>query len=299
MSQENPNFTIITTGGCNAKCSFCTDPMNYKPDPDYISNLMRVVQDLPPKFNQVSISGGEPTISPDLEAILTIVKYSGRFGKVVLTSNGTKLLEKLNIICATVDHVNVSRHGVGYEKNVEVFGNKTIPSDEKLTTICSEYNKRGVDINLNYVYTNECGLDKQDVLDYVKYAKKVGANCVTFRFDQAENSLDETYLEAYFKEYKIINQGGCPVCRNHTILVSGMPVTFKASFEEPSNEINDVYELIYHPSAKLTTDWEGKNEYNKRPRKTRSLAALEIPVERTKQEFTTILGGGCGGGGCG
>ena len=92
MSKENPNFTIITTGGCNAKCDFCTDPMNVKASPYYISNLMQSISKLPNIFQEVSISGGEPTISDDLDAILQIIKFSGKFRKVVLSTNGTKLL---------------------------------------------------------------------------------------------------------------------------------------------------------------------------------------------------------------
>lgn len=299
MSKENPNFTIITSGGCNSKCDFCTDPMNYKPSSDYIKNLMKSIENLPSNFKQVSISGGEPTISPDLEAVLTIVKYSNRFDKVVLTSNGTKLLEKAPIISATVDHLNISRHGVGYEQNVKVFGNKTIPTDEELSTICEVFNKQGIDVNLNYVYTKESALTEQDVMDYVAYAKSVGANCVTFRYDQAENTLEETYLESYFSEYTKMNVGGCPVCRNHTIYVKGMPVVFKASFEEPSNEIGDVYELIYHVFGKLTTDWEGKSEFAKQATKTK----LDDSVFMAKTfKVKNPIGGGCGnsfGGGCG
>lgn len=88
----------------------------------------------------------------------------------------------------------------------------------------------------------------------------MGATSVSFRYDQNENSLEPTYLEQLFSDWKTVNEGCCPVCRNHTVLVKGFPVVFKASFAEPSKAIADVYELVYHITGKLTTDWEGQQE---------------------------------------
>lgn len=150
----NYNFTVITSGGCNAKCGFCTDPMNYNPSPDYISNFVNLFlnNSLPPIFDQISISGGEPTISPDLGTLLNIITVTKRFKKVVLTTNGTNLLNLVDLIGTHVNHVNVSRHGIGYENNVKVFKNKQIISDEDLKVAASRLAGYGVDVNLNYVY---------------------------------------------------------------------------------------------------------------------------------------------------
>lgn len=290
MSIEDPNFTIITTGGCNAKCDFCTDPMNVKPSPDYLGNLMNFISQVPAKYNQVSISGGEPTISPDLSAVLTIVKFSNKFNKVVLTTNGTKLLENIDLISSTVNHVNISRHAVGYEANVEIFKNKSIINDEDLADACFKLNKKGVDVNLNYVYSADSNVKYSDAAAFVEYAKNIGANSVTFRYDQAENSLAETYLEKMFSDHKKVNEGSCPVCRSHQILVSGIPVIFKASFVEPSKTIGAVYELIYHPSGRLTSDWSGEKDINF---KTKVSSPFIQPRQQQAIKHRQI-GGGCG-----
>jgi tRNA A37 methylthiotransferase MiaB len=51
MSYDNPNFTVITDGGCNSFCSFCTDPMKRKASPDYLSNFVKVLDhQLPDHF---------------------------------------------------------------------------------------------------------------------------------------------------------------------------------------------------------------------------------------------------------
>lgn len=262
MSYDNPNFTIITSGGCNSFCSFCTDPFKRKADPSYLSNLVQILSTtLPAHFRQVSISGGEPTLSPDLPAILNLIKMSRHFDKVVFTTNGAKLMEHLALLKGTINHLNVSRHGIGYDANTKVFGTPQIISDEDLRLAAFELNKAGIDVNLNHVYTKDSKLTVQYVLDYIDYARSVGATSVSFRYDQGENSLAPTYLEELFSEWAVVNSGGCPVCRNHTVLVKGFPIVFKASFAEPSKAIDDVYELIYHITGKLTTDWEGHNEF--------------------------------------
>lgn len=263
MSKENPNFTIIASGGCSAKCDFCTDSYTRKSSANYLKNLEKVLfgKALPSNFIQCSISGGEPTTSPHLKEILKLVKDSGRFYKVVFTTNGAKLEQHMEYIADHVSHINISRHGIGDEANEAVFQTKHFIKDDRLPIVTEYFNKRGVDVNFNYVYTKNNMLTKPQVLDYIKYAKEMGANTISLRYDQNENSLEPTPLENEFSDYKIVYKGGCPVCRNHTLLVRGMPTVFKASFAEPSNTIKDVYELVYGVHGKLTTDWEGKNEF--------------------------------------
>lgn len=241
-------------------------------------------------------------------------------------SNGARIMQFKEVIAKTMNHVNISRHAIGYAANVPIFKTKKIIEDGDLKELCSYLNSQGVDVNLNHVYTKEGPqLTKDYVHNYVAYAKMLGANSVSFRYDQSENSLDETYLEAFFKDFKVVNRGGCPVCRNHTILIDGLQVVFKASFVEPSVTIKDVYELIFHIDGRLCTDWGGKDEFT--PKKaveykikhnTETLPPLNTndmfgglirPAEERRRVYIQSepivernYGGGCGasnrGGGC-
>jgi organic radical activating enzyme len=261
MSYDNPNFTIITPGGCNAFCSFCTDPFKRKASPDYLANLVNVLASgLPDHFRQVSISGGEPTLSPLLKAILDLLHMSNHFDKVVLTTNGARLKECVPLLKGRIHHLNVSRHAIGEEANAQVFGTSDIISDKDLKAVAFELNKAGIDVNFNFVYDKNSQLTVDFVLRYLAYARECGASSVSFRYDQNENSLEPTYLEKLFSDWTAVHQGGCPVCRNHTLLIGGFPVVFKASFAEPSRAIADVYELIYHIDGRLCTDWEATQE---------------------------------------
>lgn len=269
FATNDPNFTIITPGGCNAKCDFCTGAMNGKPSKDYIKNLARTLAQLPPEIKQVSISGGEPTISRDFMTILWMIKASQRFRKVVLTTNGAKLFDYADQLGGLVNHINISRHGTTDEENNNVFkaGKNGIPTNYELKEIIEVLNKQGIDVTFNRVYVNEEGdldpdLNKEKAITFVEKAKELGASAVSFRYDQHENVLDETHFETMFSDYAKVNEGGCPVCRSHTCLVSGMPVMFKASLNEPSDHLSDPYELIYHIDGRLCTDWAGNIEYD-------------------------------------
>ncbi len=266
LIEQTPNFTIITTGGCAASCSFCTDPMNYKQSPNYMANLIDLLLNnkIPKEFQQVSISGGEPTQSKDLPAILSLIKSSKRFKKVVLTTNGYRLLDHLEQIAQTVHFVNVSRHDIGDIDNQLIFKTDKIAFDLQIKQATEYLSKFNIPVTINHVYTDDYQqrMTIQYVDKFVQYAKELGATDICFRYDQSNNTLDETWFEKLFSDYTRFAEGGCPVCRSFCIKYKGMIIKFKASFEEPSKTTGEVYELIYHVNGKLVTDWSGQNEFN-------------------------------------
>ena len=98
--QDFPNqiSCIIFTQGCNIRCPFCQNstliPMDAKNliSEDEIFNYLNLRKNI---ISGVTISGGEPTLQPDLESFIDKVKELGL--KIKLDTNGlnTKLLEKL------------------------------------------------------------------------------------------------------------------------------------------------------------------------------------------------------------
>lgn len=264
------NFSVIMSGGCNSKCYFCPDAMNYKESNSYLSNLYQIIlqNKLPADFRQVSVTGGEPTLSKNLIEILMLLKHSQRFDKIVLTTNGSNLQDEniLKAIGESVNHLNISRHAIGKKKNIDIFKTDRIISDKGIKEVTDYLDKKGVDVTFNHVYTNENNLTRDYVYNFISYAKSLNVKSVSFRYDQKENSLAPTYLEKQFADYKVLNKSQCPVCRSYLVLIKGMNVTFKASFLEPSLNypnlnLKDPYELIYHLNGKLTIDWAGKEEW--------------------------------------
>lgn len=255
---EEPNFSIITPGGCNSHCSFCTDPMNYKAAKDYLPNLQQAVMNKPEKFNRVSITGGEPTLSPLLTEILLLSRLY--FDKVVLTTNGTKLLQTMQTMSRTIDHLNVSRHRIGYDDNVEVFKQKNIIADGELREAVHYFLSQGVDVNFNHVYgPADTFIDRDYVSRYINYVKGLGGTSISFRYDQNLNKLANTWIEEdYLRDHEVVREGNCAVCRNFAMIIDDMVVVWKSSFANPSQWMNEgeVYEYIYHTDGKLREGWE-------------------------------------------
>lgn len=252
MVVENKNFSIITPGGCNADCEFCVDSHTRRASKNYIKNLIETLDTLPAEFRTCSITGGEPTLSKNLLSILALVRDRG-FDRVVLTTNGARLLDVAPSLGGLINHLNVSRHSEFDEENEKVFKTDNIISTDGLVSVIPILNKAGIDVTLNRVYS-----ESFDVDSFVNYAKSIGANAVCLRYDHRNGCVEETELEKSFAGWGRVNETSCPVCRSHTILYRGMPVIFKASAAEPSKGIGEIYEAIYHINGKLTSDWAGE-----------------------------------------
>jgi MoaA/NifB/PqqE/SkfB family radical SAM enzyme len=252
------NFSIIVPGGCNAKCSFCFWE-EQKVSEKYMADLIHVLDNMPVGC-ALSITGGEPTLSPYIDNILLAISfYKYKFEKVILTTNGTKLYTKLPKISGIVDHINISRHHHNKDIRNKIFGINII-DDEKLKIVINECNMMGIDVTFNAVLCGELKT-KEDVLDFINYSKDMDVSAITFRKDyNVDGGLEVTGLESYFKDYKANYSYSCPVCRTKSQIINGLKVTWKSSAYEPSIELNDMYELVFHPSGKLTIDWAGKEE---------------------------------------
>lgn len=249
---HNPNFSIVTPFGCNAKCSFCF----WKGEDNcsnFFKNLQEVLNKLPKNFNSISLTGGEPTTNVD--GLLEIVKMINKRYKVVLTSNSYNLSHFLERLTGGISHINISRHSISDTKNNEIFQSKLANTDE-LKFITKIANNKGIDITLSAVLNDELST-KDDILEYINFAKKVGANAVFFR--KTHGNLEKTSVEKEFDDLIKIDVT-CPVCRNTEQIIEGMKVTWKASIMEPSNKINGIFELIYQQNGDLTSDWAGKNK---------------------------------------
>jgi pyruvate formate lyase activating enzyme len=90
---------IVFTQGCNFRCPYChnpelVDPLRYGPvlsEAEVISFLGKRTG----KLEAVSITGGEPTLQPDLEAFLQIVKNMGYLTKLDTNGSNPGVIENL------------------------------------------------------------------------------------------------------------------------------------------------------------------------------------------------------------
>jgi len=249
---DEPNFSIVLPGPCNANCKFCFWKKE-KTHKNYIERLKTVLDCLPSQFKQISLTGGEPTLSQYLREVVECIDKK-KFPKVVLTTNGSGLLDSIQAISGKVDHVNISRHSILDEQNFTIFGtDKLIPTTSALNHLCYELNKQGIDVTLSAVL-NKYIKKADDAILFIKYAKFMGASQIFFR--KEHGSIEPSSLEMNFRKFYKYTESSCPACRSVRQIIQGIPVIWKTAISEPSTALDEIYEVIYHPSGKLTEDWK-------------------------------------------
>lgn len=256
---QNPNFSIVVPGGCNGNCDFCFWHQE-KTNEGYINGLKETMKGLPSQFYQLSLTGGEPTLSPMLDDILEAID-TDKFKHVVLTTNGTNLKKHIPKLKGKVQHVNISRHHYRDDINEEVFKTHTVPKNEELKELTKLLQDEGIDVTYSAVLTEHLD-NKEEIKKYLKYAKSHNVFKVFFR--KPHGTLDPSPGEKAF-EHLESETHQCPVCRNTKQNINESAVVWKASLEEPSKELGMIYELVYNQDGVLSSDWDKEHivDYHK------------------------------------
>jgi molybdenum cofactor biosynthesis enzyme MoaA len=241
LAVDNPNLSVVMPVSCNANCDFCYWTRNTGLTAD---KFRFVANSLPEMFQQVSITGGEPTMACNLQDFLRIAR--NRFKKVVLNTNGYSLLRTDFTFC---DHVNISRHHWNDTKNRKVFKTDSVPDVYWLESLCSFG-----DVTLN-CFLPDGFSSKSFIKNYIAFAKEMKAK-VAFR--KYFNNLD--LLEAIDTDKTLISDHSCGACRHRKHIINGVEVTFKYSVPETYKVSGGIYELILQGNGDLTFDWAGKNK---------------------------------------
>lgn len=257
---SDPNFSIVMPGGCNAACSFCFNKSkkNQVDEIDqfeWIFGLQDYLKLLPDKFYQISITGNEPMISPIIDGVLSLCgRFKERYSNILLTTNGTNLLKKIDQVSAGVHHINISRHHFDEAVNMKIFGGQYHVTDEELIEIVDRYSAIGVDVSLNCVINDKT--EYSFIMEYVGWANTIGVKAVRFRKQNGKN-IDLTPVEKMIdRDYPILHRGQCPVCRTYHRVILGLDTYWKAAIIEPTDKIKDsVYELVYDVDGILYCDW--------------------------------------------
>ena len=199
--QDFPNqiSCIIFTQGCNIRCPFCQNstliPMDAKNliSEDEIFDYLNLRKNI---ISGVTISGGEPTLQPDLENFIDKVKDLKL--KVKLDTNGlnTKLLEKL-IENQKIDYVAMDIKN-SLNKYSLTSGVAKINMQNILNSI--ELLKKGkVDYEFRTTIINEFHT-LQDIIEIIKLVGN--SKYYLQNFKNSEYVLDKTLTS--FTEEKIV-----------------------------------------------------------------------------------------------
>lgn len=207
---KNFNFSIFVDDACNADCPFCVAHVRYahknmaykKPritdDKEYLKRLEEVL-DYIRQFNpSVSLTGGEPTLSPLIVKIIELIdKY--KFRKRTITTNGTRLFKTINtstgpstvlekLIEHNFDYINISRAYHDHKKNNEIMRfidpiaeASFINDDKYLSFINKHIANSKLKPRLSCLLTKEGVSNVKLMKEYLDYFISLGFNNFIFR----------------------------------------------------------------------------------------------------------------------
>src|SRR5579872_3124748 len=105
---------ISVTDRCNFRCLYCmpVEGLSWLPKNDILSyeEITEVVRQLAPLgLRRLRITGGEPTIRPDLERLVEMLRRVPDIEDIALSTNGVRLRELAGRLrSAGLDRVNMS-----------------------------------------------------------------------------------------------------------------------------------------------------------------------------------------------
>ena len=258
-----PNFSVVVPNNCGAKCAFCFDKnklgkSKHMPFDIWLNDLQRVVEILPKKFRQVSVTGGEPTLLDPVTEFPALMEFlAEHFEKVVVTTNGSNIYEHIAYM-SLATYVNISYHGITNFESNEVFNANISYTSAQLKRYIGELKSLGTKVRIQRVYTEKPSLNT--IFKYVDFAKEIGANDVAIRMDIAKaDGLSGKWIPIPL--LKAVQVSTCPVCADWMFKINDIDVHFKAGVVETNNTgFGLPYELIFNKQGKLTTSWNSFNE---------------------------------------
>lgn len=300
---KNFNLSIFLNTECNADCRFCIAQIRYQhknafyqkehidSSDRYLARLEEVLKMIRPLNPSISITGGEPTLSPILPDVCKIVDDLG-FRKRCITTNGSQLLKTQNnstvlenLMKYHWNHLNISRAAIEDSMNKEIMKyniEKEYCTVEMLRDILkmtnnSEYCKH----RLSCVLLKESVSNVELMKKYIDFfAENCNANNFIFRelMDYDKRAIntekmaycDRNKIKLYdiwhdFEKYpefeSYLNIIGYYYyveiykMYNESITVASETADLNIQDMEKQKNPDVVYEMVFHPNGCLSSGW--------------------------------------------
>jgi cyclic pyranopterin phosphate synthase len=117
---------ISVTDRCNFRCLYCmpAEGLKWLPKSDILSyeEIAAIVAQLAPLgLRRLRITGGEPTIRPDLDRLIAMLRAVPGIEDIALSTNGAKLMTLAPVLrAAGLDRVNISADSLRRERIVAI-----------------------------------------------------------------------------------------------------------------------------------------------------------------------------------
>lgn len=259
---------IHLTDRCNARCPFCVNPAGDSRQtpfsPDRLRDTLRRVA---PYVYGVSLTGGEPMLSPELvdDAARAVCGVFPDEVELDLVTNGTNLsmLPRLRML-DRFESVHISRHGTGDEENARLMG-FAAPSLREIANVVSALTDPAK-IVLNCVLQNPGIHDRPGLCQYLEAAAGAGVRNVSFvGFFMANAYCREHYVspakidvsgDARFRLWTHFHDYDFCSCRGGDYLSRHGPIRFYYRCPGPASP-DYCRQLVYTADNRLTAGFGG------------------------------------------
>lgn len=291
---KNFNFTIFVDTVCNADCKFCIEQIKTNNSgliikegemlsgEKYLKRLDEIMSRIRKYNPSISITGGEPLMSPVIRDVLKIVKKYN-FRKVILTTNGTNILELVDdIIDSEITHVNFSRPFYNDEvsKRIMRFREKYVPFDD-LKEAIRKLENGNVQTRMNCILSKEGIQSLDDAKKYIDYAYSLGCKHIIFRellsFNEITSKNEEK--KEYTKNNRVFvndmwaqmddDEDFAPYANNKghyyyieiykykdKVTIVSERTNIQTLEDEKKFNLDYVYEMVFHPNGRLCAGWD-------------------------------------------
>ncbi len=161
---------ISVTDRCNFRCLYCMplEGLQWLPKTDILSyeEIAGVVRQLAPLgLRRLRITGGEPTIRPNVEHLVELLKEIPEIEDIALSTNGVRLPELApRLRAAGLDRVNMSADSLRADR-IAAIARRNLPFDP--VTAAEAAQSAGLDpIKINMVVMR--GINDDEILDFAR-----------------------------------------------------------------------------------------------------------------------------------
>ena len=161
---------ISVTDRCNFRCQYCMplEGLPWLPKADILSyeEIAEVVRQLAPLgLRRVRLTGGEPTIRPQLATLVTMIRAVPEVEDIALSTNGVKLPAlAAELVAAGLDRVNISADSLRADRIVAI-ARRDLGFDPVRAALAAQ--DAGLDpIKLNVVVMR--GTNDDEVVDFAR-----------------------------------------------------------------------------------------------------------------------------------
>lgn len=161
---------ISVTDRCNFRCLYCmpAEGLPWLPKAEILSyeEIGEVVRQLAPLgLRRIRITGGEPTIRPNLEELIRLLRSVPEIEDIALSTNGARLPELApRLRAAGLDRLNMSADSLRQER-IASIARRNIAFDPVAAALAAE--RAGIDpIKINVVVMR--GINDDEVEDFAR-----------------------------------------------------------------------------------------------------------------------------------